>query len=266
MRGAADGVTGQPRDGIVTVRELFEYVRANVLRETDDRQHPWLGPNPFDDRLPIAITGGASASEHHRVGLALDRLARHLDDPRRFRAAAAQLGEAARLARAGGQELVEARAACGLAWLDAGDHDRAVEALRECIELDADDVAPLARYHLALALEERGESELAMQALHGFAERSPQHPMVAWVRATRAQIASAQGRCRRALLIAGSVTGRAQVTGRTVISRSSCRALPRAASQAARRRGPTATPKPRVSFRHSARGISAATRRSVARA
>ena len=51
MEGTAD----RDRDGIVTVGELFEYVRDKVKQETDYRQHPSIGSNEFDRNLPIAI-------------------------------------------------------------------------------------------------------------------------------------------------------------------------------------------------------------------
>jgi polyhydroxyalkanoate synthesis regulator phasin len=51
MRGAAD----RDGNGIVTVGELFEYVRDNVKRATDYRQHPLIGANAYDRNLPMAI-------------------------------------------------------------------------------------------------------------------------------------------------------------------------------------------------------------------
>ena len=51
MKGAAD----IDRDGIVTVGELFEYVREKVKQDTDHRQHPAIGSGGFDRNLPISI-------------------------------------------------------------------------------------------------------------------------------------------------------------------------------------------------------------------
>ncbi|MEP0924371.1 SUMF1/EgtB/PvdO family nonheme iron enzyme [Leptolyngbya sp. ST-U4] len=51
MRGAAD----IDQNGIVTIGELFEYVRDNVKRATEYRQHPLIGSNAFDRNLPIAF-------------------------------------------------------------------------------------------------------------------------------------------------------------------------------------------------------------------
>ena len=62
MRGAADL---RPKNGIVTVGELFEYVRDNVRKATDNRQHPSIGTDRFDRRLPLAIPGLERATELH---------------------------------------------------------------------------------------------------------------------------------------------------------------------------------------------------------
>ncbi|MDJ0574708.1 MAG: SUMF1/EgtB/PvdO family nonheme iron enzyme, partial [Xenococcaceae cyanobacterium MO_234.B1] len=51
MRGAAV----RDRNGIVTVGNLFEYVREKVKEATNNKQHPSIGTNPFDRNLPISI-------------------------------------------------------------------------------------------------------------------------------------------------------------------------------------------------------------------
>jgi uncharacterized caspase-like protein len=51
MKGAAD----LNQDGIVTVGELFEYVRSHVQAATEGRQHPSIGTSPYDRNLPLAI-------------------------------------------------------------------------------------------------------------------------------------------------------------------------------------------------------------------
>lgn len=43
------------QNGLVTVGELFEYVRSKVQEATDYKQHPAIGTNPFDRNLPLAI-------------------------------------------------------------------------------------------------------------------------------------------------------------------------------------------------------------------
>lgn len=54
MRGAADT---SPRNGVVTLGELFEYVRENVKNATDYRQHPSIGTTWFDRLLPMSVPG-----------------------------------------------------------------------------------------------------------------------------------------------------------------------------------------------------------------
>ncbi|MEM7757376.1 MAG: GUN4 domain-containing protein [Cyanobacteria bacterium P01_A01_bin.40] len=54
MKGAAD----VNNDGIVSVGELFEYVRERVKEDTDHRQHPSIGSGGFDRNLPIAVISG----------------------------------------------------------------------------------------------------------------------------------------------------------------------------------------------------------------
>jgi len=51
MRGAAD----IDHNGIITIGELFEYVRDNVKRATNYKQHPLIGSNAFDRNLPITL-------------------------------------------------------------------------------------------------------------------------------------------------------------------------------------------------------------------
>ena len=60
IRGHADGF-GDEKDGIVSVGELFEYVRAQVRRDTDGRQNPAIGTTHFDRRLPMAVTGDSTS-------------------------------------------------------------------------------------------------------------------------------------------------------------------------------------------------------------
>ena len=52
MQGEAD----INQNGIVTVGELFEYVRDKVQEATENRQNPSIGNNPFDRNFPLAIT------------------------------------------------------------------------------------------------------------------------------------------------------------------------------------------------------------------
>jgi hypothetical protein len=58
MRGAAD-LDG---DGIVTIGELFEYVRDNVKQATGHKQHPAIGTSAYDRRMPVAIVANAKVA------------------------------------------------------------------------------------------------------------------------------------------------------------------------------------------------------------
>lgn len=51
MRGAAD----RNKNGIISVGELFEYVRENVKQATAHQQHPVIGTSAFDRNLPISV-------------------------------------------------------------------------------------------------------------------------------------------------------------------------------------------------------------------
>lgn len=51
MGGSAD----LDQNGIVSVGELFEYIRDNVKLSTAHQQHPCIGTNPFDRNLPVSV-------------------------------------------------------------------------------------------------------------------------------------------------------------------------------------------------------------------
>ena len=51
MSGSAD----LDQNGIVSVGELFEYIRDNVKQSTAHQQHPCIGTNPFDRNLPVSV-------------------------------------------------------------------------------------------------------------------------------------------------------------------------------------------------------------------
>lgn len=58
MRGAADY---DPQNGLVTIGELFEYVRAMVEKDTDGKQHPSVGNTSYDRQLLMSQTGAAES-------------------------------------------------------------------------------------------------------------------------------------------------------------------------------------------------------------
>jgi tetratricopeptide (TPR) repeat protein len=53
LRGKADGYGGGKRDGVISIGELFEYVRDNVKESTDHKQHPSIGTSRYDRNLPL---------------------------------------------------------------------------------------------------------------------------------------------------------------------------------------------------------------------
>ncbi len=59
LRGEAD----RDNNGFVTVGELFEYVRENVKKATNHKQHPSIGTNPFDRNLPLAVVTNSPSTE-----------------------------------------------------------------------------------------------------------------------------------------------------------------------------------------------------------
>jgi tetratricopeptide (TPR) repeat protein len=67
MRGAAD----TDNNGIVTIGELFEYVRDNVKQATDHKQHPSIGTNSYDRNMPVSITFITLAKQCEEEGLRL---------------------------------------------------------------------------------------------------------------------------------------------------------------------------------------------------
>jgi uncharacterized caspase-like protein len=177
MRGEADT---DRRDGVVTVGELFDYVREQVKESTGNRQHPSIGQAPFDRQLPMAITGGATAHELLRVGAVLHELALKLDDRRRLESARDRFVEAARLARASGQSMPEAQVHLGRALLDLGEPEAAGEAFANALRQEAPNaVAADARFFLALTrirqeqVEEARATFAEFVSLHADDDRAP---------------------------------------------------------------------------------------------
>lgn len=200
MRGAADY---QPRNGIVTVGELFDYVRENVQRATNNQQHPLIGTNNYDRNLPIAITAGISAQEHYELGCQLYQLGLKLDDRHCFESASRRLQEAIRLSRIAESKLPEAYLQLGLTLMAAGDLPRAIQAFEEAMNADVPDAA----YYLGIAYLKQGESEKAVQAFESFLVKQPDSDKVAWVRELISWLKPPEISNRYALLIGINYTG-----------------------------------------------------------
>ncbi|MBK9710144.1 MAG: caspase family protein [Kouleothrix sp.] len=198
MRGDADGY-GEPKDGVVTVGELFDYVRDSVKRATGDRQHPAIGTNPFDRSLPMAISGGVNAQEHYRLGCQLYDLGRRLDDIRRFRAAVAQFDEAIRLAKMAQTPLPEAQLGLGKALLAAGDPEAAARELARLVEQPEGGDQPEALLYLGVAQAKQHDLTTAMETFRQYLAQAPHAEEAAWVEAYLARPLSPDGGRRLAL-------------------------------------------------------------------
>ena len=61
LRGSADD---NPADGVVTVGELVDYVRAKVPEETAGEQHPSYSEQGFDMNFPLAYVRPEKTSKH----------------------------------------------------------------------------------------------------------------------------------------------------------------------------------------------------------
>jgi hypothetical protein len=61
LRGSADD---NPTDGVVTVGELVDYVRAKVPEETSGEQHPSYSEQGFDMNFPLAYVRPEKTSKH----------------------------------------------------------------------------------------------------------------------------------------------------------------------------------------------------------
>jgi tetratricopeptide (TPR) repeat protein len=167
MKGAADR---SPKNGVVTVGELFEYVRENVQQATGNKQHPCVGTNSFDRNLPVAITAGISAQEHYEVGCQLYQIGLKLDDKYCFESASRHFSEAIRQAAVVGSKLPEAHLQLGLTLTASGNLPKeAVTAFEKAIKAGLPD----ADYYLGIAYLNQGKAEAAIQHLEAFLSKQP---------------------------------------------------------------------------------------------
>lgn len=178
MRGHADGF-GDEKDGIVSVGELFEYVRAQVRRDTDGRQNPAIGTTHFDRRLPMAVTGELDVVQHLSLGHRLVDVGWLLDDPAPMLLAAQQFALAADFKR----NLPTADADRGAALLAAGHHDEAIAVLRTAIGAGPQVLEAAAWLNLGVALAETGRYDAAEPAFAEYLRREPDGEDAAWVAA-----------------------------------------------------------------------------------
>jgi tetratricopeptide (TPR) repeat protein len=178
MKGEAD--TGR-EDGVVTVGELFEYVREKVKEATKGQQHPSIGQTQFDRNLPMAVTGGTTAHELYRLGLGLYELGLMQDDPGRLRSAASQLREAVRLSRMNGAPLPDAEFYHGRTYLALGEPNGAVEALKGAAESETG-TGHEANFFLGIALAKKGDVQGAEAQLRKYIQENPNDEKTRWLR------------------------------------------------------------------------------------
>jgi len=192
MRGGADRIDP---DGVVTLGELFEFVRQKVIDETGSHQHPTIGTTPFDRRFPMAITGGLSAQIHYELGCQLYKLGQELDERRPFVSAAQHLGEAQRLFRTEAAAAGQARAnrMRGLALLADGRATEAARALTDALEQDPGDALPDVPCYLGVAQAKMGDHEAALKALGRFVGRHPDDEKAPWTKHLMAWLEDRRG-------------------------------------------------------------------------
>lgn len=181
MRGEADGYN-QPKDGIVTVGELFEYVRDSVKKATNNQQHPTIGTTPYDPNLPMAVTGGIHAQEYYLLGRCLYDLGWLLDDAGRWADACQNFQEAIRLSELGGTSLPEAELWQAKALFATGDYLQARALFQTLIQRDIGKLLPEVWFYLGLAHAKQRNYPAAVQALEQFLAQAPYHEDGAWIK------------------------------------------------------------------------------------
>ncbi|MCB0189770.1 MAG: tetratricopeptide repeat protein, partial [Caldilineaceae bacterium] len=158
MRGAA------AQDGVVRIGELFDYVCDQVEQATDNRQHPSVGTNSFDQRLPLAITAGVDARDNYRLGTALYELSRFLCDTELLHAAHAQLREGVRLRSLNQEAYPEAQLLQGQIEQEQGNY---ATAIRQIQQVTTKHPSFDAYFHLGLSFARQGNTADALHAFKG---------------------------------------------------------------------------------------------------
>ncbi|HEX2095277.1 MAG TPA: tetratricopeptide repeat protein [Longimicrobiaceae bacterium] len=161
LNGAAD----QDGDQIVTLLEMMEWTRSNVMRETQNAQIPTISQTPYDQYLPVSIVLAGSARATAPTGPSAGTPAPSPASPR-----TSALSPAAAEALARAQEAVrlfprsaQYRRNLGQALKQAGRPEEALAEFAEAAKLDPENAA--ARYDLGIALHEAG---MLPQALSEF--------------------------------------------------------------------------------------------------
>ena len=165
MKGGADGYGSRPKDGMVTVGELFDYVRENVKKATNNLQHPAIGTNRFDRNLLLSVTGGVNAQENYQFGNYLCNIGYLLDEPARFRDAAKQYREAIRLSKTARISLPAAELGLGKALIALGDYESANDIISELLEQKEKEPLPEAILYQGIALAKKKSLALQLEFL-----------------------------------------------------------------------------------------------------
>lgn len=200
LRGAADGFPDKPKDGVVSIDELFEFVRAKVRDDAAVRQaqNPFISISGTIRRLPLAYTGDFDARKLAELGADLYRLGRREGERVHYLAAADRFAEAVRVAQG---RHPAAEAGLGRALLAAGKAEDAAAVLQGLVDRDAAGAPAEAWLDLGLALAESGRFDPAAQALDRFVAAAPADPAAAFAAAFGDSLAKRESGRKRALLV-----------------------------------------------------------------
>lgn len=209
LEGDADGYGSFPRDGKVSLGELFAYVKYNVSKAVGAEQNP-ISNEQFDPGLPISFTAGVDAERSHQLGHSLLSVAYDRGEARLFVEAAARFAEATSFSRRLGRpheqaELGLARAdICAAAdpGADAGRLARARDRLLDLVRTTTTTaVAQEAHHHLGVVQAMLGETEAARRSLLDGAALAETSPRAGLARAHARWLEPSPVTRRRALLI-----------------------------------------------------------------
>lgn len=204
LRGGADGFGGRPKDGVVSLGELAEFVRDQVTRETERAQEPVLGADRYAAQLPLSVTGGLDVHQHLELARALLDVGWLVNDPAPFLTAAREALYAVSTASGLETTLPNGTALAGEAFLAAGEYDRCATLLEQGLARSGNEFPAASWLHLGLA---RAASHLdgAAEALERFVEKKPDAADAPWAAAFAASLRSGPRTIRALLIGVGSI-------------------------------------------------------------
>lgn len=197
LSGEADGFSNAPRDGVVTVDELFHYVQKQVQEATMGGQHPAIGPMIFDKNLVLSVSADLNLKEHLRMGRTLLDIARVTNEPARFQAAANLFAEALQTRLAGTIHL-ESEIGFGLCLVNI-DRQAGIEVLSQLAQNEFPDRDVLLELGVAYARSENIPA--AISTFSRFATEFPDDEYAAWAAEYAGWLAHSGPVRKRALLI-----------------------------------------------------------------